>query len=327
MSCTSCGPPFLWLSPHAVQLAVPLGDDAQLMSCTSSGPPVLCLSTQVAQLTVPLDNGGQLMSCTYSGPLWLSTHWVHLTVPLGDDGQLMSCTSCGPPVPSLSTHAVQLTIPIGDDGQLMSCTSCGPPVLGLSTGAIQTFFRLRRALFRSSFACLFPAHLLYSPDTGRAERSEASEALPFVLLLRLSRSSAGFVWLSAGAFQGFLRQRRFFAFFFCMPLSRLSVVSVRRRESRAKCGERRATVRSFRVFPSSVVFARRRASRAKRGEQGATVCPLSFLFRCSVPFFYRSSIYSHCSLIQLLDTVLSGQQHRQGEKEYVAVYVLLKGPM
>ena len=81
--------------------------------------------------------------------LWLSTHAVQLTVPIGDDGQLMSC---GWPVLWLSTHAVQLTVPKGDDGQLMSC---GWPVLWLSTHAIQFILRLRRALFRSSFAFLF----------------------------------------------------------------------------------------------------------------------------------------------------------------------------
>ena len=80
--------------------------------------------------------------------LWLSTNAVQLTVPIGDDGQLMSWP---PPVLWLSTHAVQLTVPIGDDGQLMSW---GPPVLWLSTHAVQLFRRLRRALFRSSFAFL-----------------------------------------------------------------------------------------------------------------------------------------------------------------------------
>ena len=86
---------------------------------------------------------------------WLSTHAVQLTAPLGDDGQLMSSSSGGRPVLWLSTHAVQLTAPIGDDGQLMSGASGARPVLWLSTHAVQFFRRLRRALFRSSFAFLF----------------------------------------------------------------------------------------------------------------------------------------------------------------------------
>ena len=77
-----------------------------------------------------------------------------MTLPRGDDGQLMF-DGCAPPVLWLSTDAVQLTVPIGDDGQLMSDASGAPPVLGLSTAAIQFVCRLRRALFRSSFAFLF----------------------------------------------------------------------------------------------------------------------------------------------------------------------------
>ena len=84
--------------------------------------------------------------------LWLSTHAVQPTVPMGDDGRLMSGA---PPVFWLSTNAVQLAVPIGDDGQLMSGGCSGRPVLWLSTHAVQFFRRLRRALFRSSFAFLF----------------------------------------------------------------------------------------------------------------------------------------------------------------------------
>ena len=83
--------------------------------------------------------------------LWLSTHAVQLTAPIGDDGQLMSSGSSAWPVLWLSTNAVQLTVPIGDDGQLMSWPW---PVLWLSTNAVQFVLRLRRALFRSSFAFL-----------------------------------------------------------------------------------------------------------------------------------------------------------------------------
>ena len=62
--------PVLWLSTDAIQLAVPIGDDGQLMSSTSCARPVL----------------------------WLSTDAVQLAVPIGDDGQLMSSTSCARPV-------------------------------------------------------------------------------------------------------------------------------------------------------------------------------------------------------------------------------------
>ena len=71
--------PVLWLSTNAVQLAVPIGDDGQLMSGASGAWPVL----------------------------WLSTHAVQLTVPIGDDGTLMSCVYCGPTVPWLCADAVQ----------------------------------------------------------------------------------------------------------------------------------------------------------------------------------------------------------------------------
>ena len=66
----------------------------------------------------------------------------------------MSGGSCALPVLWLSTNAVQLSVPIGDDGQQMSGGSGGPPVLWLSTNASQFSLRLRRAVFRSSFAFL-----------------------------------------------------------------------------------------------------------------------------------------------------------------------------
>ena len=50
-----------------VQLAVPIGDDGQLMSGASSGWPVLWLSTHAVQLTVPIGDDGQLMSGASSG--------------------------------------------------------------------------------------------------------------------------------------------------------------------------------------------------------------------------------------------------------------------
>ena len=84
--------------------------------------------------------------------LQIVTYAAQLTVPIGDDGQLMSG---GPPVLWLSTNAVQLTIPIGDDGQLMSAPLRRPARPMLSTNAVQFVLRLRRALFRSSFAFLF----------------------------------------------------------------------------------------------------------------------------------------------------------------------------
>ena len=84
-----------WLSTHAVQLTAPIGDNGQLMSGASGGPPVLWLSTNAVQMAVP-----QLMSDGSCGPpvLWLSTNAVQLTVPIGDDGQLMSGASGGRPV-------------------------------------------------------------------------------------------------------------------------------------------------------------------------------------------------------------------------------------
>ena len=105
----------LQLSTNAAQLTVPI-DDGQLMSGRSSGPPVLWLSTHAVQLTVLIGDDGQPMSGRSCGPpvLWLSTHAVQLTVPIGDEGQLMSGPSCGPPVLWLSTHAVQLTAPVGE---------------------------------------------------------------------------------------------------------------------------------------------------------------------------------------------------------------------
>ena len=112
-------------------------------SVTSSPPPLL-----------PLLSSLLCFLSSASLVLWLSTHAVQLTAPIGDDGQLMSGGSGARPVLWLSTHALQLTAPIADDGQLMSGGSGAQPVLWLSTDAVQFFRRLRRALFRSSFAFL-----------------------------------------------------------------------------------------------------------------------------------------------------------------------------
>ena len=68
-----------------------------LLCFLSSASLVLWLSTHAVQLTVPIGDDGQLMS--YSWPvLWLSTDAVQLTVPVGDDGQLMSGGSGARPV-------------------------------------------------------------------------------------------------------------------------------------------------------------------------------------------------------------------------------------
>ena len=131
MSSGSSGWPVLWLSTHAVQLTVPIGDDGQLMSSASSAWPVL----------------------------WLSTHAVQLTVPMGDEGQLMSSASSAWPVLWCSIHAVQLTVPMGDDGQLMSFSlpRLARPMTWYKWNTRQTF----PCLFRSSDFSV-PFRLLFS---------------------------------------------------------------------------------------------------------------------------------------------------------------------
>ena len=69
MSGAPGGPPVLWLSTHAVQLTVPIGDDSQLMSGASGAWPVLWLSTDAVQLTVPIGDDGQLMSFSPARPM------------------------------------------------------------------------------------------------------------------------------------------------------------------------------------------------------------------------------------------------------------------
>ena len=64
----SSASPVLWLSTNAVQLAVPIGDDGQLMSGASSAWPVLWLSTDAVQLAVPIGDDGQLMSAQLLWP-------------------------------------------------------------------------------------------------------------------------------------------------------------------------------------------------------------------------------------------------------------------
>ena len=66
---SSSASPVLWLSTHAVQLTVPIGDDGQQMS---GGWPVLWLSTHAVQLTVPIGDDGQLMSFPLLWLLWLA---------------------------------------------------------------------------------------------------------------------------------------------------------------------------------------------------------------------------------------------------------------
>ena len=78
MSGGSGARPVLWLSTHAVQLAVPIGDDGQLMSGGSSAWPVLWLSTNAVQLTVAIGDDGQLMSSA-SGALF-SVLLVHFSL-------------------------------------------------------------------------------------------------------------------------------------------------------------------------------------------------------------------------------------------------------
>ena len=46
----------LWLSPRAVQLTVPIGNDGQLMS---GAPPILWPSTHAVQLAVPMGDDGR----------------------------------------------------------------------------------------------------------------------------------------------------------------------------------------------------------------------------------------------------------------------------
>ena len=93
----------------------------------------------------------------------------------------MSGASGGRPVLWLSTNAVQLAGSIGDDGQLMSRAW---PVLWLSTNAnaAQIFLRLRRALFRSSFA--FPRYTLQTfPFLRRSSSSLCSLFRSYVVPL------------------------------------------------------------------------------------------------------------------------------------------------